>query len=56
MAARSTLLPALQCAQLRHLLAGGAQAIVTRNVRDFARTELHFPGVRVVTPANLVKE
>jgi putative PIN family toxin of toxin-antitoxin system len=37
-------------------VAGGAQAIVTKNVRDFARMELRFPNLRVATPADLVKE
>jgi putative PIN family toxin of toxin-antitoxin system len=37
-------------------VAGGAQAIVTRNVRDFARMELRFPALRIVTPADLAKE
>jgi putative PIN family toxin of toxin-antitoxin system len=37
-------------------ISGGAEAIVTRNVRDFTRTELQFPGLRIVTPAELRKE
>jgi putative PIN family toxin of toxin-antitoxin system len=37
-------------------IAGGAQAIVTKNARDFARMELRFPALRIVTPAELVKE
>ena len=37
-------------------VAGGAQAIVTHNRRDFERSELHFPGVRVVTPSELISE
>jgi len=36
-------------------VAGGAKAIVTANVRDFARAELLFPGVRILTPAGLLK-
>ncbi len=37
-------------------VAGGARAIVTKNVRDFGRTELRFPDLRILTPADLVKE
>lgn len=37
-------------------VAGGAEAIVTKNVRDFARMELRFPKLRVVTPETLTKE
>lgn len=37
-------------------VAGGAEAIVTHNTRDFARTELRFPGLRVVTPGELIAE
>jgi len=37
-------------------VAGGARAIVTKNVRDFGRMELRFPGLRVLTPADLIKE
>jgi predicted nucleic acid-binding protein len=44
----------------RHLVelavAGGAQAIVTKNTRDVAKMELRFPNLRVATPAELVKE
>jgi len=29
---------------------------VTKNVRDFGRTELRFPDLRILTPADLVKE
>jgi len=36
--------------------AGGAQAILTKNVRDFSRMELRFPHLRIVTPAALSKE
>jgi predicted nucleic acid-binding protein len=37
-------------------VAGGAEAMVTRNVRDLAFMELRFPGIRVVSPAVLAKE
>jgi predicted nucleic acid-binding protein len=37
-------------------VAGGAQAIVTKNVRDLAAMELRFPELRVVSPAALAKE
>ena len=31
-------------------VAGRAAAVVTQNVRDLARGELHFPGIRILTP------
>ena len=37
-------------------VAGSAQAIVTHNRRDFERSELHFPEMRVVTPGELISE
>jgi len=37
-------------------VAGAAQAIVTKNVRDFSGMELRFPDIRIVTPAALLKE
>ena len=37
-------------------VAGGAEAIVTHNTRDFERAELHFPGLRVVTPGEMIAE
>lgn len=37
-------------------VAGGARAIVTKNVRDFGRMELRFPDLRILTPADLIKE
>ncbi len=37
-------------------VAGNAEAIVTRNRRDFERAELRFPQVRIVTPAQCLKE
>ena len=37
-------------------VAGGASRIVTGNVRDLTRTELHFPGLAAVTPLQFLKE
>ncbi len=37
-------------------VAGGAEVIVTRNTRDFDRAELHFPGLRVLRPQQLIQE
>ena len=37
-------------------VAGGAEAIVTHNIRDFVRTELSFPGLRIVGPGELIAE
>ena len=37
-------------------VAGGAQAIVTRNVRDFNASELQFPDLKVLTPQQCLKE
>ena len=37
-------------------VAGGAEAIVTHNTRDFERAELHFPGLRIATPAEIIAE
>lgn len=37
-------------------VAGGAEAIVSNNVRDFLAPQLRFPGLRVVTPFELMKE
>jgi uncharacterized protein len=36
-------------------LAGNAVAIVTHNVRDLRSTELYFPSIRVLTPAQWLK-
>ena len=36
-------------------IAGGATAIVTRNVRDFVRMELRFARLEVLEPAQLLK-
>lgn len=37
-------------------VAGGAHAIVTRNVRDFVGAELKFEGLRIMTPQQFIKE
>jgi putative PIN family toxin of toxin-antitoxin system len=37
-------------------IAAAAKAVVTHNVSDFVRTELRFPALRVLTPAQLLKE
>ena len=37
-------------------VAGGAEVIVTHNTRDFARAELHFPGLHVLRPGQLIAE
>ena len=37
-------------------VAGGAQYLVTRNLRDFATNELKFPGLRIVSPETFLKE
>jgi uncharacterized protein len=37
-------------------VAGGAEAIVTQNVRDFRRGELHFPEVLVLTPSEFLRK
>lgn len=36
-------------------VAGGAHALVTKNVRDFRGAQLHFPELRVLHPEQLVK-
>lgn len=36
-------------------VAGGATAIVTRNIRDFARMELRFGRLAAIEPATLLK-
>lgn len=37
-------------------VAGGAEAIVTENTRDFERAELLFPRLRVLRPGRLMEE
>lgn len=37
-------------------VAGGAEAIVTHNRRDFERAELSFPGLQIVAPGAFVEE
>jgi predicted nucleic acid-binding protein len=43
-----------------HLLelavAGGVHCLVTRNLRDFAASELKFPRLRIVSPETFLKE
>jgi uncharacterized protein len=52
--------PNLQDEGDNHLIelavAGGAEAIVTKNIRDLRSGELHFPGLRILQPADLLKE
>lgn len=37
-------------------VAGGADAIITRNLRDLAGMELRFPNLRLLSPENFLKE
>ncbi|NJL28381.1 MAG: PIN domain-containing protein [Thermoanaerobaculia bacterium] len=37
-------------------VAGGARAIITKNVRDLRRGELRFPDLRILAPEELLKE
>ncbi len=37
-------------------VAGGAQAIVTKNTRDFREMELRFAGLRILAPGQLSEE
>ena len=37
-------------------MAGGADFLVTRNLRDLGRAELKFPGLRCVSPETFLKE
>jgi uncharacterized protein len=37
-------------------IAGGVDAVVTNNVKDFVRGELHFPEISILTPVQFLKE
>lgn len=37
-------------------VAGSAAAIVTKNARDFRSAELHFPGLRILLPEEVLQE
>ena len=37
-------------------VAGDAQAIVTRNLRDLLRMELRFPTIKILTPEDFLRE
>jgi uncharacterized protein len=37
-------------------VAGGAEALLTYNVRDFASPELHFPHLKIYTPPQFLRE
>lgn len=37
-------------------IAGGARAIITRNLRDLSRMDLRFPTLRLMTPEDLLRE
>jgi putative PIN family toxin of toxin-antitoxin system len=37
-------------------VAAGAEAIVTKNLRDFANMELKFESLRIVAPSEIIKE
>ncbi len=37
-------------------IAGSAEMIVTRNLRDFRQMELHFPHLRICTPEDFLEE
>jgi len=36
-------------------IAGGANAIITRNLRDLKQAELRFPHLQILTPVDLIK-
>jgi len=36
--------------------AGNARWIVTNNIRDFSKGELHFPDIQIATPSKLLRE
>jgi putative PIN family toxin of toxin-antitoxin system len=37
-------------------VAGGARFVVTRNLKDLQRSELKFPGLRILDPVEFLKE
>jgi predicted nucleic acid-binding protein len=37
-------------------VAGGAESIVTKNIRDLRSGELRFPGLRVLQPEDIMQE
>jgi len=37
-------------------VAGSASAVVTKNTRDFRSAELHFPGLRILLPEEILRE
>jgi len=37
-------------------IAGAADAVITRNIRDFEGAELRFPNLRIVRPEHFIKE
>ena len=37
-------------------VAGSASAVITKNVRDFRSAELHFPGLRILLPEEVLQE
>jgi hypothetical protein len=37
-------------------VAGGADLIVTRNLRDLQSSQMLFPALRVISPENFLKE
>ena len=37
-------------------VAGAADAVITRNIRDFGAAQLRFPNLRIVRPEHFIKE
>jgi predicted nucleic acid-binding protein len=37
-------------------VAGGAAYVITRNLRHIAKMELSFPGLKLISPENFLKE
>lgn len=37
-------------------VAGSASAVITKNARDFRSAELHFPGLRILLPEEVLQE